>query len=60
MSGCPNREDLYTKLKEDKTEGKDATEEELDEKLNRWLAALEEIATKIDTFLEVNNYKKGL
>ncbi|KAL5523509.1 hypothetical protein ACEPAG_7682 [Sanghuangporus baumii] len=60
MSVCPAREEMYVKLKEDKDGGPPATQEQLDEKLNKWLAALEQIATRIDTFSEVNKYKKGL
>ena len=60
MTACPRREDLYTKLKEDKEGGEPATQEELDEDLNRWLDALEQILARIDKFYEVNGYKKGL
>ena len=60
MSACPKRNDLYNKLKEDKDGGPAATQEELDAKLNEWLTSLDQIVTRIDTFLEGNGYKKGL
>lgn len=57
---CPAKDDLYIKLKEDTSGGPAATQEDLDEKLNKWLDALDQISTRIDTFYEVNNYKKDL
>ena len=60
MRACPRRDDLYSKLKEDKEGGRAATQEELDEQLNTWLAALDQIVDRIDAFYETNGFKKGL
>ena len=60
MKACPKRDGLYSKLKEDKAGGAPATDEELNDALNEWLAALDQIVARLDTFYESNNYKKGL
>ena len=60
MKACPKRDGLYSKLSEDKQGGPPATAEALDEALNKWLASLDGIVTRIDAFYERNNYKKGL
>jgi len=60
MSACPTRDTLYTKLKEDKDGGVAEGEEQFNTDLNKWLASLDQIVSKIDTFYETNKYKKGL
>jgi len=60
MKACPKRDGLYSKLKEDKEGGAPATDAELNDALNEWLAALDKIVTRLDTFYETNNFKKGL
>ncbi|EJD02644.1 glycolipid transfer protein [Fomitiporia mediterranea MF3/22] len=60
MRVCPTRELLYEDLKKDQDGGPAATQEDLNERLNQWVDALERIVTRIDQFLETNNYKKGL
>ena len=57
---CPAKDVLYVKLKEDKSGGPAASQEELDEKLNRWLEGLDEITTRIALFYQDDNIKKGL
>jgi hypothetical protein len=41
MKACPYRADFYAKLVEDKSGGPPASEEKLNEQLDKWLAALE-------------------
>lgn len=60
MGACPKRDRLYTKLKTDADGGADASQEELDEQLNEWLTALDQIVARLDAFYETNGYKKGL
>ncbi|THH06549.1 hypothetical protein EW145_g4009 [Phellinidium pouzarii] len=58
MKACPKRDDLYTKLAEDKTGDTVTTEEYRNQLLDDWLAALDLILVKIDAFYEENKYKK--
>lgn len=58
MKACPYRKDFYEKLKADPAGGEPATQERLDEALNKWLAALVAIVTQLDTFLDTNKFNK--
>ncbi|TDL26034.1 het-c2 protein [Rickenella mellea] len=60
MKACPQRDGLYTKLKEDKSGGVAASQDVLDTELDKWLASLEQIVQRVDAFYEKNGYKKGL
>ncbi|KAG6873527.1 hypothetical protein C0995_014397 [Termitomyces sp. Mi166 len=59
MKACPYRADFYKKLAADPSGGPPATQEKLDENLNRWLAALDAIVTRVETFYEKGGYGKG-
>ncbi|KAI5119802.1 hypothetical protein M0805_006935 [Coniferiporia weirii] len=56
MYGCPKRDVLYKELKEDKEGGPAATQEELDELLNKWLEALGVLLAGISDFYKAGSY----
>lgn len=60
MTACPKRLVLYTKLREDKDGGEPESQEDFDKILDEWLAALDQILSRINAFYDANNYKKGL
>ena len=60
MNACPKRLVLYTKLREDKDGGEPESPEDFDKILDEWLAALDQILSRINAFYDANNYKKGL
>lgn len=60
MKACPYRAAFYAKLAADPAGGPAASQEKLDADLNRWLAALSNIVTRVENFYEKGNYAKGL
>ncbi|KAG5653526.1 hypothetical protein H0H81_012600 [Sphagnurus paluster] len=59
MKACPYRNDFYTKLAADPAGGPPATQEKLDEELNKWLAALAAIVARMEEFYEKGGHGKG-
>lgn len=51
MKACPYRKDFYAKL---------GTPDQVDAQLEKWLAALEKIVARIESFYASGNYGKGL
>ena len=60
MKACPLRTTFFTKLAADPDGGEPATQEKLNEELDKWLDALSSILTRIDAFYEKGGYGKGL
>lgn len=60
MKACPYRATFYEKLASDPAGGAAVAPGQLDEELDRWLAALDAIVVRVQTFYEVNGYNKGL
>jgi hypothetical protein len=58
MKACPYRKDFYAKLANDPAGGPPASDAKLNEELNKWLAALESIVVRLQTFYEKNGYNK--
>jgi hypothetical protein len=59
MKACPYRADFYAKLAADKSGGPAASEEKLNEKLDKWLAALEAIVQRMEEFYAKGKHDKG-
>ena len=59
MKACPYRADFYAKLVADKSGGPPASEERLNEQLNKWLGALETIVKRMEDFYAKGKYDKG-
>ncbi|PPQ66332.1 hypothetical protein CVT26_011163 [Gymnopilus dilepis] len=59
MKACPYRADFYTKLAADPAGGPSVSQEKLNEELDKWLAALSNIVTRMEAFYEKGNYAKG-
>lgn len=59
MKACPLRADFYTKLASDPDGGEPASQEKLNEELDKWLAALSAILERLDKFYEEGGYGKG-
>ena len=59
MKACPYRADFYAKLAADPDGGPSVSQEKLSEELNKWLAALDDIVKRIETFYAKGNYGKG-
>jgi hypothetical protein len=59
MKACPYRADFYAKLAADPTGGPSASQETLNEELNKWLAALSAIVTRMEAFYEKGGHGKG-
>jgi len=60
MKACPYRADFYAKLAADPAGGPSASQEKLNEELDKWLAALSSIVERVQAFYEKGNYAKGL
>ncbi|KAF5321621.1 hypothetical protein D9619_001486 [Psilocybe cf. subviscida] len=60
MKACPYRADFYAKLAADPDGGAAATQDKLNEELDKWLAALSTIVTRMEAFYDKGNYGKGL
>lgn len=59
MKACPYRQDFFSKLSADPAGGPSVQSDKLDEELNNWLASLDAIVTRLQTFYEVGGYNKG-
>lgn len=59
MRACPYRADFYAKLAADPDGGAPATQEKLNEELDKWLAALSSIVARVEAFYEKGSYGKG-
>jgi len=59
MRVCPYRADFYAKLAADPAGGPPATMDRLNMELDRWLAALDIIAKRIEAFYESGGHGKG-
>ena len=59
MKACPYRADFFAKLRADPAGGPTASEEKSNEELDKWLAALASIVTRLETFYEKGGYGKG-
>ncbi|CAA7261808.1 unnamed protein product [Cyclocybe aegerita] len=59
MKACPYRADFYTKLAADPSGGPPASQDKLNEELDRWLEALSAIVAKEEAFYEAGGHAKG-
>ncbi|KAG6920155.1 hypothetical protein DXG01_004921 [Tephrocybe rancida] len=59
MKACPYRADFYNKLAADPSGGEPATQEKLNDELDKWLAALAAIVGRVEAFYEKGGYGKG-
>ncbi|KAI9507480.1 het-c2 protein [Russula earlei] len=59
MKACPYRADFFSKLKADPAGGPAAADDHLNEQLNKWLAALDGIVTRLQTFYKAGAHDKG-
>ena len=59
MKACPYRADFYAKLAADPNGGASASQDQLSAELDQWLAALEAIVTRMETFYEKGGHGKG-
>ncbi|KAF8160696.1 glycolipid transfer protein domain-containing protein [Crassisporium funariophilum] len=60
LKACPYRADFYTKLAADPEGGEPASQEKLNSELEKWLAALRTIITRMEDFYAAGGYAKGL
>jgi hypothetical protein len=60
MRACPLRANFFAKLAADPNGGEPASQEKLNEKLDKWLESLSSILTRVDIFYEKGGYGKGL
>ncbi|CAL1706234.1 unnamed protein product [Somion occarium] len=60
MKACPYKADFYAKLAADPAGGPPISQDKLNEELNTWLAALDAIVTRMQTFYETGGHNKGL
>ena len=60
MKACPLRASFFAKLAADPDGGEPASQEKLDEELDKWLDSLSSILARVDTFFEKGGYGKGL
>ncbi|KAI0268832.1 het-c2 protein [Gloeopeniophorella convolvens] len=59
MKACPYRADFFNKLKADPAGGPPASDEKVNADLAKWLAALDNIVTRVQTFYKVGGHDKG-
>lgn len=59
LKACPYRADFFEKLKADPAGGPPASDDHLNEGLNRWLAALDGIVTRVQAFYGAGGHDKG-
>ncbi len=59
MKACPYRADFYAKLAADPSGGPAASQEKLNEELDKWLSALADIVARMEAFYEKGAYGKG-
>ncbi|KAH9946952.1 het-c2 protein [Amylocystis lapponica] len=59
MKACPYRAEFYAKLASDPAGGPSVSAVALDEEFNKWLAALDGIVTRMESFYEKGGHNKG-
>ena len=59
LKACPYRADFFAKLKADPAGGPPASDDQLNEGLSRWLAALDGIVTRVQSFYRAGGHDKG-
>ncbi|ESK90896.1 het-c2 protein [Moniliophthora roreri MCA 2997] len=59
MKACPYRKDFYAKLAADPDGGPSASQEKVEEELDKWLNALNAIVTRLEAFYEKGSHSKG-
>ena len=59
MKACPYRVDFFNKLKADPAGGPPASDEHMNASLNKWLAALDGIVSRLQAFYKAGGYDKG-
>ncbi|KAI0305386.1 het-c2 protein [Multifurca ochricompacta] len=59
MKACPYRVDFFNKLKVDPNGGPSSSDEHLNEVLNKWLTALDNVVTRLQTFYKAGGHDKG-
>ncbi|KAL0067364.1 hypothetical protein AAF712_005592 [Marasmius tenuissimus] len=59
MKACPYRADFYAKLAADPAGGEPASQEKVNEELDKWLAALDSIVKRMEDFYEKGGHNKG-
>jgi len=59
MKACPLRAKFYSALAADPNGGEPASQEKLNEELDKWLAALSPILKRVDDFYEKGGHGKG-
>lgn len=59
MKACPYKKDFYAKLAADPEGGASITDAQFDEELNKWLAALSSIVTRMQSFYTAGGHDKG-
>ncbi|KAI0633556.1 het-c2 protein [Trametes polyzona] len=59
MKACPYRADFYSKLAADPAGGPSVPADKLNEELNKWLAALDNIVKRMEDFYEKGGHNKG-
>lgn len=59
MKACPYRAIFYAKLAADPAGGPPASQEKLNEELDKWLASLDAIVKRLDAFYEQGGHGKG-
>ncbi|RPD78609.1 het-c2 protein [Lentinus tigrinus ALCF2SS1-7] len=59
MKACPYRADFYSKLAADPAGGPPVPADKLNEELNKWLAALDNIVKRMEDFYEKGGHNKG-
>jgi len=59
LKSCPYRADFFNNLKADSAGVPPASDEHVNESLNKWLAALDIIITRLQTFYKAGGHDKG-
>ena len=59
MKACPYRVDFYIKLAADPDGGPSVEQSKLSEELDKWLAALDVIVKRMESYYEKGGYGKG-
>jgi len=59
MKACPYRVDFFNKLKADPAGGPSASDEHMNESLNKWLTALDGIVSRLQAFYKAGGHDKG-
>jgi hypothetical protein len=59
MKACPYRKDFYAKLQADPAGANPISDEKLNADLNAWLAALANIVTRLQSYMDKGGYTKN-